>query len=189
MLESQLLEIKSVLKTQKQDVANLVKELENEGRELAKRYERIQLETIQLNSLPSDIQNLETSIAELKQQAGNHDDGEDNGDENRTDRRNMNLSLEKTQAMVGVKEAELEGLDRELAALQSSLPRKRREWERLEAELQPLEARRATSVAGAREARRRKEEGLGGGGDELEERGKWWRSVEVGVKEMLGVEN
>jgi len=80
-------------------------------------------------------------------------------------------------------------LNRELENLKAALPRKTRELERLEAELGPLEARRSTSMASAREARRRKEGsvGDGGGGDDLEERGKWLRSVETGVKEMLGV--
>jgi len=67
LLETQLLEIKSVLKSQKNDVADLVKQLENEGRNLAQRYENIQLQTIQLTSLPSQITTLETSINSLKE--------------------------------------------------------------------------------------------------------------------------
>jgi hypothetical protein len=55
--------------------------------------------------------------------------------------------------------------------------------------LQPLEVKRLGSTASAREAKRRKEEALGGVGDDLEERGRWWRGVESGLKGMLGVEN
>jgi hypothetical protein len=69
------------------------------------------------------------------------------------------------------------------------LPIKTRELERLEAELQPLEVRRLGSAASAREAQRRKEQALNGAGDDLEERGRWWRGVEGGLKGMLGVEN
>ncbi|KAM3502687.1 hypothetical protein MY11210_008991 [Beauveria gryllotalpidicola] len=49
-----------------------------------------------------------------------------------------------------------------------------REAERLEAELGPLETKRQNSRAAAREAKRRKEATLGGGGDDLEQRARWW---------------
>jgi hypothetical protein len=75
-----------------------------------------------------------------------------------------------------------------LEQLQVMVPRKTKELERLNAELQPLEVKRLGSTASANEAKRRKEEALGGVGDDLEERGRWWRGVESGVKGMLGVE-
>jgi hypothetical protein len=45
------------------------------------------------------------------------------------------------------------------------------------------------SLAGAREAKRRKEEASGGVGDDMEERGRWWRGVEAGLRELLDIDN
>ena len=59
--------------------------------------------------------------------------------------------------------------------------------EKLERELRPLETQKQGTVAAAKEARRRKEEG-GGIGDELEERGRWLRASEKALREMLEVE-
>ena len=91
-------------------------------------------------------------------------------------------------SLLSTRETELAQLDHQLAGLQSLLPRKTREFDRLEAELKPLEVKKLGSAAAAREARRRKEEGLGGVRDDLEERGRWWRAVETGLKTMLDVE-
>jgi chromosome segregation ATPase len=99
------------------------------------------------------------------------------------------LPLEKTWALVEERGRERAELDRQLEQLKTMVPRKTKELERLNAELQPLEAKRLASTASAREAKRRKEEALGGAGDDLEERGRWWRGVESGLKGMLGVEN
>ena len=79
-------------------------------------------------------------------------------------------------------------LDRQLEQLQSQAPRKRKELERLQAELQPLEAKRQNSTAAAREARRRKEEALGGVEDDLEERGRWYRAADASLRQMLEIE-
>lgn len=56
----------------------------------------------------------------------------------------------------------------------------------LERELRPLEMQKAGAVAAAKEARRRKEEGERGVGDELELKGRWYRGVETGLTELLG---
>ena len=40
----------------------------------------------------------------------------------------------------------------------------------------------------AKEAKRRKDEGERGIGDELELKGRWYQGVETGLREMLGVE-
>lgn len=194
-LEKELLEIKAVLESQKLDVAELVKKLETQGRDLARRYENIQLQTTQLHELPEQIEALEKSLSELKKQQYLNHAGDEFGSTSgaagggQGEIRYPNLSLEKTKEVVRAKEEEAQRLERELEGLKIALLRKTRELERVELELKPLEARRATSMAGAREARRRKELSLGGEvGDDLEERGKWLRSVEGGVREMLGVE-
>lgn len=176
-LEQQLLVIKKSLKAQKNDVAEMVADLERRGQELARKYETIQLQTTQLRELPEKIENLEASIEELKEAQAPGPNPE------------LHLPLEKTLALLARKEKEQAKLDRELEQLRAEMPRKTRELERLEAEMQPLEVRRLGSTASAREAKRRKEEALGGVGDDLEARGRWWRGVESGLKVMLGVEN
>ena len=82
--------------------------------------------------------------------------------------------------------ADLDALDRKLKSLQQVLPRKTREADRLENELKPLEVQRAGTVAAAKEASRRKEEGERGAGDELELKGRWYRGVEMGVRDAVG---
>ena len=134
------------------------------------------MQTAQLQELPERIEALKLSVEELRaaQQPGSNP--------------TLNLPLEKTLALVEERERERAELDRQLEQLQAMLPRKTRELERLNAELQPLDVKRLGSTASAREAKRRKEEALGGVGDDLEERGRWWRGVESGLKGMLGVE-
>ena len=151
-------------------------ELEKRGRELCGKYEAIQLETTQLQELPEKIEGMQARIEELKaaQLPGSNP--------------TLNLPLDKTLELVEEREKERAELDRQWEQLQVMVPRKARELERLNAELQPLEVKRLGSTASAREAKRRKEEALGGVGDDLEERGKWWRGVESGLKGMLGVE-
>lgn len=176
-LEASLAVAKAALKAQKTEVAELVAELETRGRELCRKYENIRMQTTQLQELPDRIEALQASIEELKatQQPGSNP--------------TLNMPLEKTLALVEERERERAELDRQLEQLQVMLPRKTRELERLNAELQPLEVKRLGSTASAREAKRRKEEALGGVGDDLEERGRWWRGVESGLKGMLGVES
>ncbi|KAE9370631.1 hypothetical protein N431DRAFT_412197 [Stipitochalara longipes BDJ] len=176
-LEESLAVAKAALKAQKTEVAELVAELEARGRELCRKYENIQMQTTQLQELPARIDTLQSSVEELKaaQQPGSNP--------------TLNLPLEKTLALVEERERERAELDRQLEQLQVMVPRKTRELERLNAELQPLEVKRLGSTASAREAKRRKEEALGGVGDDLEDRGRWWRGVESGLKGMLGVES
>ena len=165
------------MKAQKFEVAELVAELEQKGRELCARYQTIQLQTTQLKELPEKIDGLQARIEQLKtsQQLGSNP--------------TLNLPLEKTLNLVEERERERAELDRQLEQLQVMVPRKTRELDRLNAELQPLEAKRLGSTSSAKEAKRRKEEALGGVGDDLEERGRWWRGVETGLKGMLSVEN
>jgi len=177
-LEAKLTTAKAKLKEQKNAVEELRAKLEQQGRELTCKYERIQLQTLQLQELPEKIDRLQASIEELRaaQEPGPNPNPE------------LSLPLEKTLELVDERERERAGLDRQLEQLQAIAPRKTRELERLEAELQPLEVKRLGSTASAREAKRRKEEALGGVGDDLEERARWWRGVVSGLKGMLDVE-
>ena len=176
-LEEQLAEVKASLKAKKNDVAGMVAELERQGRELSQKHEAIKLQTSQLDDLPEKINYLQASIAELQAAQAPGPSA------------NLSLPLDKTMALVEEKEKESAELDRILEKLQSELPRKTRAVERLEAELQPLEVKRQGTTALARDAKRRKEDALGGTGDDLEERGRWWRGVEGGLKVLLDVEN
>ena len=57
--------------------------------------------------------------------------------------------------------------------------------EGLQDEVSLVNTRKIKAVQEAQEARRRREKG--GMGDELEEKGRWLRGVEVGLKSMVGV--
>ncbi|KAF2691537.1 hypothetical protein K458DRAFT_324961 [Lentithecium fluviatile CBS 122367] len=174
--EKEILALKASLKERKLEVAEILKQLEEKGRELALRYERVQLRTQQLESLPAEIEGLEAEIEKLKtEQAPPSNNPE------------LALPLPETMKLLQAREADLTALNAQLAKLQSSLPNRTRELEKLERELKPLETQKQGTVAAAKEARRRKEEG-GGIGDELEERGRWLRASEKALKDMLEVE-
>ncbi|OTA76983.1 hypothetical protein M434DRAFT_402415 [Hypoxylon sp. CO27-5] len=174
-LEKENLEAKATLKALKTEVATMVTELEKKARDLSKRYEKVKVETIKLEELPGRIRELENAIAELKemQAAGSSPNPE------------LNLPLTKTVDLVESKKRRRAELDRHLEQLRSQVPRKKKELDRLRAELQPLEMKRQNSMAAAKEARRRKEAALGGVQDDLEERGRWFRAAEAGLKQAL----
>ncbi len=174
VLEKQNLAAKAQLKSLKLQVADMVAELETKGRELSQRYERVQLETRQLRDLPDTIARLEKHIAELKATQEQEEDDP-----------LLNLPLARTLQLAEEKKAENDDLGRQLEQLQSSLSRKRKERDRLQAGLRTLEAKRQNSGEAAREARRRKEAALGGVQDDLEERGRWLRASESLLAQIL----
>lgn len=175
-LERENAEAKAQLKNLKLEVAAMVSDLEARGRDLSKRYEKIQLETVRLEELPAKTIELENRIRELK----------DQNEESDADPK-LQLPLAKTLSLVSKRKAEQQELARELEALQSKVPRKRKEVERLQAELQPLEVKRHNSTTAAREAQRRKEAALGGVADDLEQRARWWRASESMLKQVLDI--
>ncbi|KAG8166980.1 hypothetical protein KVR01_002669 [Diaporthe batatas] len=175
-LEKQNAAAKAQLKALKMEVADTVEELERKGRELCRRYETVQMETATLREMPGRIAGLEERIAQLREQL------QPGGDPSR------NLPLAKTLELVAEKKLQRHDLERQLEQLRAQVPRKRKEMERLQTELQPLEVKRQNSQAAAREARRRKEQALGGIEDDLEERGRWWRASEAALKQMLEIE-
>ncbi|RMZ72325.1 60s ribosomal l37 [Pyrenophora seminiperda CCB06] len=174
--EREILELKANLKERKLEVAEILRQLEAKGKELAKRYEGLQLRTEQLESLPAEIAGLEASIEQLqKEQTPVSKKAE------------LALPLPETQRVLSEREAELAGLNAQIASLQAAVPKRSRDVEKLERELRPLETQKQGTVAAAKEAQRRKEEG-GGIGDELEERGRWLRASEKALRDMLDVE-
>lgn len=170
---------KSELKALKLEVADMVAELESRGRALSRRYEGIQLETARLRELPQEIAGLEARIGQLREQQQQQAVGGDP---------TQNLPLGKTTELVAARKREQQQLARELEALQARAPRKRKEAERLQAEVAALETRRQNGMAAAREAQRRKEASLGGAADDLEQRARWWRANEGLLKQVLDIE-
>ena len=179
-LESQLAEIKAVLKAQKEHVGELVKELDARGRDLSRRYETITLQTTLISSLPSQIEELNETLAALKKQ--NQSAGNDTSEMNPE----MVLPLPATLQLIDEKRARLEEVEKQWKSLQQAVPRQSRMLENEERELRRLEGERERAVGAAREAVERKREG--GGADELEMKGRWLRSVDVGLRQMLEVE-
>ncbi|KAF6811983.1 Kinetochore protein Sos7 [Colletotrichum sojae] len=174
-LEKDNLAAKAELKALKVEVADMVARLEAKGRELAKRYESVQLDTAKLRDLPDKILELEERVAVLRETQAPGLNPQ------------MNLPLARTLELVDEKKRQQQQLDRELEQLEARVPRKRKELERLQAELQPLEVKRQNSKAAAKEARRRKD-GAGGDEDDLEERGRWLRASEAALKQMLDIQ-
>ncbi|OAL56688.1 hypothetical protein IQ07DRAFT_497719 [Pyrenochaeta sp. DS3sAY3a] len=173
--EKEILALKASLKERKLEIAEVLKQLEDKGRELALRYEGVQLRTQQLESLPDEIEGLEATIEQLKHEQTPVSNNPE-----------LALPLPETLRVLNEREAELAALNAQIASLQAAMPNRDRELEKLERELKPLETQKQGTVAAAKEARRRKEEG-GGIGDELEERGRWLRASEKALKEMLEI--
>lgn len=177
-LEQENMEAKARLKALKTEVAEMVEELEGKGRELSAKHQHIQLQTTRLEQLPTKLKELTAHIEDLR--VANEISASDDHD--------LNLPLGKTQDLVLQKQAQLQDITRELEALQAKLPRKRKEGERLQAELGPLELKQQTSATAAREAKRRKEASLGGVGDDLEQRARWWRANEAVLTRLLNIQ-
>ena len=176
-LESQLAEIKAVLKAQKEHVGDMVKELDARGRDLSRRYETISLQTTLLSSLPPQIEDLNQTLVRLRKQNQSTDTSETNPA--------LALPLPATLELLEEKQASLDELNAQVKALQQKLPRQTRALESEDRELQKLELEREKVVGLAREAVERKQEG--GGADELERKGRWLRGVESGLREMLEI--
>ncbi|KAJ5652236.1 hypothetical protein N7507_009662 [Penicillium longicatenatum] len=177
-LETQLAEVKAELKARKEEARMMIEEMEKMSRDLASRYKNVKVQEAQLASLPESIENLEGTIAGLRaKQVANMDTSDP--------RSSQNLPLPATMELLSDREAELAALNRQIAAVQNSLPRKTREAEAIERECTVLERRKIEAVAQAREARRKKQEGETDGTEEM---GRWYRSAEETLKEMVGVE-
>ncbi|KAL4773691.1 hypothetical protein BDW60DRAFT_20304 [Aspergillus nidulans var. acristatus] len=174
-LEAQLAEVKAELKARKEEVRLMVEEMGKMARDLATRYNNVQLQMTQLATLPESIENLESTIAALRaKQIANSETSS-----------SQNLPLPATLSLLAKREAELAALNRQIAAAQNTLPRKTREAETMERELGILERRKSEAIMQAREAQRKKQEGESDG---LEEAGRWYRSAEEALKKLVGVE-
>ncbi|KAG7008772.1 hypothetical protein G7Y79_00004g013560 [Physcia stellaris] len=103
-LEAELAEVKAILKAQKEDVANMVKELDERGRELSRRYETVQLQTTHLSSLPPQIASLNSTLASLQREAELAD---------------LDQQLKSLQQALPSKQRELEKAENELRAVEA----------------------------------------------------------------------
>ncbi|KAF3397028.1 Kinetochore protein Sos7 [Talaromyces pinophilus] len=181
-LEATLAEAKQQLQQRKEEVRVMVEEMEKTGRELARRYKNVQIETTKLSELPQEIAQLEQTIASLKQSQAAYAAASDPHNTSSS----QNLSLPATLKLLAEREAELAAIDRQMASLQNTLPRKTREAEAMERELGVLERRKSEAIGQAREAERKK---LEGESDGLEEMGRWYRGAEATLKKLVDVEN
>lgn len=93
------------------------------------------------------------------------------------------MPLQPTLDLVACREDELASVDAQIAALQAALPGKQARVEALQDEVSIVNMRKIKAVEEAQEARRSRANG--GMGDELEERGRWLRGVEAGLKSMV----
>ncbi len=164
----------------KEEVNVLVQEMEGMARHLATRWEAVQTTTAELERLPAEIEGLDAVIAELREQQDARE-----GKQKRSQDPRMNLSLAETEVLLKQQKEKAVALDKQIAALQRQMPAKIRECEVAERELEALEKRRSDVSSAATEARRVKEDG---GRDELEEKGKWYRSAEVVLRELVRVD-
>ncbi|KAK5114674.1 hypothetical protein LTR62_002247 [Meristemomyces frigidus] len=176
-LEAKLTVDKAGLKERKDEVAALIQELEAQGRQLVGRYERCRERRVLLESLPAEIKGLEVKVEELRaRQEPQHSNPE------------LALPLQPTKDLLAEREDELEVMNTQIAALQQSIPVRRQEVESLRDELEPLQQKKVKAVQEAQDARRRREQGNEGlVGDEMDERGRWLRGVEAGLRGMLEV--
>ncbi|KAI9785645.1 MAG: hypothetical protein M1816_008268 [Peltula sp. TS41687] len=176
-LETNLADAKASLKAQKAEVAEMVTQLELQGRSLSRRYETVQAQLSQARDLPLSIRELQEAVDSLRKDDDHMD----------ADHPSQALSLPATLSLLAEEEASLKDLDREMVTLNSTFTRKTKELEQVDVELAQLETQRQTSIKAAREAQRRKA-GLDGDGDDLEEKGRWWKGVSEGLQLMLEVE-
>lgn len=179
-LEEELVRQKAELKGKKDEVSALVERMGEMARDIAGRYQGVQVQMRQLEVLPGEVEEMQSRLQLL------HDELQAKmGSQQRNSDPRMNLGLEETDALVAETQAKSREIEKQIAALQRQLPSKMRECEVVERELEGLERKRNEKTAAAREARRIKEEG---GRDVVEEMGRWYRSKEMVLRGLLDVE-
>lgn len=151
------------------------------ARQLAARWEGVQTQMGELERLPAEVAGLEAVIRELRERQEAREGAATYGGEDPR----MRLSVAETEGLVREQREKVAGLDRQIAALRRQMPGKIRECEVVERELEGLEKRRSEVSAAANEAQRIREEG---GRDLLEEKGRWYRSAEAVLREMVVVD-
>lgn len=134
------------------------------------------MQLTRISTLPDSIENLESTIAGLRaKQVTNMSDSSLSS--------SQNLPLPATLSLLSEREAELAALNRQIAAVENTLPRKTREAEALGRELGVLERRKTEATSQAREAQRKKQQGESDG---LEEMGRWYRGSGETLRSLVG---
>ena len=176
-LEAKLVEIKASLKAQKEEMAAMAEELEAKGRELSRRYEAIGLQTTPLAELPVEIEALNEELEALLAQ---RDAQRELAHTSATP--SQSLPLPATRSLLESHRATISDLDAELQALRDASAQKDQDLKRLQKELKPLGARREEMIRNAVDTKEK-----GGVGGEMEVMGRWYRGVDSGLREILGV--
>lgn len=183
-LEQSLVSMKADVKRRKDEVEQLVLEMESRAREVAARYQSVVNGAQLLETVPLEVEALRVEIEELKRviREKKGDDGRESNAGSGDPR--MNLSLDETVNALEEQRARNREIDEQIEFLQRQLPTQTRECEKVDRELVELEKKRNEATRLAKEVRRRKEEG---GRDELEELGRWYRGSDVVLRGLLGV--
>jgi chromosome segregation ATPase len=176
-LERQLVEHKAALKQQKADVAAQTARLGQMAKELVGRHEAVQARQGDLEALPREIATLQAELEELKL-----NDVNDQEDDEQDLEPHLSLPLDQTMELIAEREAQHQLVEEELEALRARLPDRTGELERLQRALRPLEQQKASAVAAAKEARKRREDG---GMDELEGQGRWYVATTTALSAWL----
>ena len=176
-LEQRLGVLKSELKGRKEEVERLVERMEGCARGLAGRWEVVLAGRRVLEEESGRIAELEARVRALREAEGEA--------EGREEDPRMNLGLEETQNLIAEQNKRSKELEAQIREVQRALPAKMRECEGVEGELERLERRRDEVARMAVEARRVREED---GRDEMEERGRWYRSAETVLRGVVGVD-
>ena len=176
-LEAKLVEVKASLKAQKGEMATMVEELEAKGRDLSRRYEAVTLQTTHLSSLPKELSSLSDQLETLLAQRSTQ---QKSAPASTTP--SQSLPLPATLSLLESHCTTLSDLDAELQALHEASAQKNRDLEKLRRELKPLGVRRDDAVRKAIDAKEK-----GGVGGEMEVMGRWYRGIDNGLREMLGV--
>lgn len=175
-LEVRLVEEKSKLKAQKEEVRVLIEELERAGSEVSRRYNTLHVGGQRLSVIEDEIEAIHQGIADFRAQLPDDDQ----------DLRGWPLT--RVQENLLGKQRELQATDRRLTGLRSDLPERSAELDTLKREMQQLEVQRLGSMAAADDAQKRKEGRVTGGtGDEVEERARWLRAQEAILISLLEV--
>ncbi|RMZ85706.1 hypothetical protein DV737_g453, partial [Chaetothyriales sp. CBS 132003] len=186
-LEEKLAGMKQELKARKEANARLVAEMEEVARAVAQRYDEVNAGAHTLETLPREIEALQTQVDALKQQvAGKRAAlGQAVVGGNEEDDPRQNMSLADTEAALKERRAQNAELDREIDRLQRQMPAKDRECKKAERELELLERQRNEATTQATEARRIRAEG---GRDYVGEKGKWYAAQETVMQGLLRIE-
>ncbi|KKY19730.1 hypothetical protein UCRPC4_g04431 [Phaeomoniella chlamydospora] len=171
-LETETAEMKKQLKEKKVEVEKMVDQMKEESESLAKMWEEVQRDVERLEVLEREVRQGEQRVESLRTEVEEKEATvmDLDGPQNEPDQK---LGLEDTLALIAQREQEMKDMERQIQELRKEEPARVREVELAEKDVEALKHRRDIATAEANEARRRKEHG---GRDEVEERGRWYKS-------------